>query len=888
MQFVTRLAIYTLLSCSAFSFCLAQTEQQVKRELEKRGIDTKTEVLQELSRRGMTEDDARRQARLYGIDYDDYLKKYILQSKDSTKAPRSIQGIGIDSTQYVEESQTKEDTVPNTNEVDDEITKKYYGYDIFEDNPFANDKSLIGNIDPGYIMGPGDELRIYLWGEAEMQFEGKIDINGNIFIPNVGQVFIAGTTYENLKDRMTRYLSRFYSGLTKEPQKIFLDISLTQLRPIRIVVMGESNNPGSQMVNAFATTLNSLYASGGIKTSGSLRDIKVFRNNRLVSSIDMYDYLNKGALSEDMRLMSNDVVFIPARMNEISITGEVNREMIFELKDNEGLFDLMAFAGGLKPSAYTKNITIRRIKSITTRNNDSNFDREIITVNYNELLNQGRNFKLQDGDEVVVNKVLDQLDNEVIIAGSVFRPGSYDLSKSKTIKDLIQLSGGIRPNTYFDKVDVYRKDDSGRLRFQSYDLSDILNDDITNNTALLQRNDSVRVYNLTDIQNVEKVTIDGYLDEPRSMVWREDLTVYDLIFMSAKVEDLEYKNRILTSRADIYRYQEGNTANQIIPFDLDEVLNKSYDILLKPKDRVVLYGKDINRELDQYVTIRGAVKKEGRFLLTDNMTVEDVILQAGGFVRTSFQDSITVTRERYDFTGNRIADAQRIAVDGQYLVGQVNEPNGSYFLKNNDQISVDYIPGSSEPREIKILGEIKYPGSYFLESKSEKLSSVLQRAGGVSPNARLNGAQFYRNGQRLSFSLEELVKNNRERDDIILQPEDSIYIPEYIYTVRVEGEVNNPAQQKYNSNKRVRDYLKDAGGKTKEGRKIFLTKPSGFTEKIGWFSNPKVDDGSIITVAAKPPKEPKEPGKFLENFGTISAIISSTLTTIFLIQRFDN
>ena len=254
----------------------------------------------------------------------------------------------------------------------------YFGYDIFNNNPYANQQALVGNIDPGYLIGPGDELRVYLWGEAEFQFEGQVDINGNLFIPNVGQVFVSGTTYENLNIRMKQYLSRFYSGLTKSPAKIFLDVSLTKLRPIRIVVMGESNQPGSHLINSFATTLNSLYVSGGIKTSGSLREIKVFRNNKYISTIDMYDYLIKGSLREDVRLASNDVVFIPARMNSITLTGEINKPGIFELKDNEGLTDLIGFAGGLRPSAYTQSVTVKRIKSIAKRNGVA-FDREIIT-----------------------------------------------------------------------------------------------------------------------------------------------------------------------------------------------------------------------------------------------------------------------------------------------------------------------------------------------------------------------------------------------------------------------------------------------------------------------------------------------------------------------------
>lgn len=882
--FITTLYGLAFLVLSEVS--VAQTEQQIKQELDKRGIDTYEEIQAELRKRGMSEADARRQARLYGINYDEYLGKYILKKEAQNAQPEAITSIGLDTVDYTTEINDRTDQI----EIQDPIEQDpqglpYFGYDVFNSNPYANQQGLVGNIDPGYIIGPGDELRVYLWGEAEFQFEGTVDINGNLFIPNVGQVFVSGTSYSNLHERLKQYLSRFYSGLTKNPAAIFLDVSLTKLRPIRIVVMGESKNPGSLLINSFATTLNSIYASGGIKTSGSLREIKVFRNNKFVSNIDLYDYLIKGAVSEDLRLMSNDVIFIQSRLNSISIQGEINREGIYELKGNEGLVDLIGFAGGLKPSAHTQSVSIKRIRPVIGRPN-STFDREIITLDYNDLLTQGINFQLQDGDQIVFNKVLDKYDNLVTVAGSVFRPGEYEFKDGMTVNDLVLLAGGLRPNTYFEKVDLFRRDRSGKLKFQSFNLSEVM-DESARPDIMLQADDSLKVYNDEELKNLETVSIEGFLSEPRTVLWRENLTLYDLIFMSANVEDLEYQNRILTSRADLLRFQAGKTEYQVVPFNLDNVLDKKFNAVLRPRDRVILYSRDINEVLDQFVTIRGAVKNGGRYALTDSMTVEDLILQAGGFIRTAFRDSVTVSRENFDFSGNLIANIKRVPTDMNYLLGESSESQNQYYLNHNDNITVDLIPGSSESREIKLSGEVKFPGSYFLESKTETLKEVLTRAGGVSPSAYLPGARFYREGQLLALSLEDLVNKQSENYNITLQPNDSLYVPEAFYTVQVEGEVNNPSLQKYQPNQSVRGYIKHAGGKTKNGQKIFVTNANGFTQRIGWFRNPKVLDGSIITVAAKPPKEPREPGKFLESFGTVAAILSSTLTTIFLIQRLD-
>ncbi|WP_176723325.1 SLBB domain-containing protein [Roseivirga misakiensis] len=868
----------------------AQSEAQVKAELEKRGIDTKEEILSELRKRGMTEDDARRQAKVYGLDYDEYIRKYISGSETTDSTPKNVQEVSTDTVKYTSGDQIikQAETQPTNAPVTAQSTSvKYFGYSIFNNNPYANQGALVGNIDPGYLIGPGDELRVYLWGEAEFQFEGKVDINGNLFIPNVGQVFVSGTTYENLNVRMKEYLSKFYSGLKKNPPKIFLDVSLTKLRPIRIMVMGESNKPGSHLINAFATTMNSLYVSGGIKISGSLREIKVFRNNRYISTMDLYDYLIKGTAREDIRLVSNDVVFIPSRKNSITLLGEVNKEAIFELKDNEGLIDLISFAGGLRPTAYTESVTIKRIKSISDRDGSSNFDREIININYKELIEQGVNYKLQDGDIITFDKVLEDLNNVVNIEGSVFRPGEYQLNETMNLKDLIMKAGGIRPNTYLDKVDLFRVDENGDLKFRTFSLSSILNSTNGAENIVLQRQDSLKVYNENEVKSLESVSISGFAADPITMPWRENLSLYDLIFMSANIEDLDFQNRILTSRADLFRYQEGKIEYQVVSFDLDSVLNKQFDVVLRPKDQVILYSRDITEVLEKYVSVQGAVKNGGRFRMTEEMNVEDLLIQAGGFLEKSFQDSVTITREFFDFSGNEIATNQRVKVDKDYLLGLKSaSDNNDFLLKHNDRINVDLIPGSAEGRSVVLEGEVKFPGTYYLESKGETLSSVIRRAGGLSPNVYLPGAKFFRNGQQLAFSFEKLFEERNSKFDITVNDNDRIVFPESVFTVQVGGQVVNPSLQKYISGKGVRTYVRNAGGKTKEGRKIYITEPTGFTRKVGWFANPRVLDGSIITVSIKPPKpERQNNGKFLETFGTLAAIISSSLTAVFLAQR---
>lgn len=863
----------------------AQSEAQIKSELDKRNISSYADVQKELSRRGMTEADARRQASLYGIDYDDYLAKYITKSNGASEGGdslfKAVEPVSVQPVDYAIEAQdpVNKSAAPIVVE-EPKSGLPYFGYSTFNSNPFSNE-GLVGNIDPGYLIGPGDELRIYIWGEAEFQFEGKVDVNGNLFIPDVGQIFVSGTTYEGLLERFRSYLAKYYSGLGKDQQKVFLDVSLTKLRPIRIVMMGESKSPGSKMINAFATTLNSIYASGGVATSGSLREVRVFRKNKIISTVDLYDYLIKGALAEDLRLMNNDVVFIPARLNSISITGEVQKPGIFELKSDEGLKEIIAFASGLKPTAFAENITIRRIKDFTQRVGDDRFQREVITLNYGDLLKEGGNFELRDGDEITVGRILDKVDNQVTIAGSVFRPGDYQLQEVPQLHDLLTIAGGFKPNTYFDKFDLFRKDPNGDLRFSSFSLAEVLANPESEDNLQLQADDSVKIYSKYEFKTEDVVSIEGYVDEPVSMIWRENLSVYDLVYMSANVDELEYQNKVLTSRVDLLRYERGSTEYRVIPLNLDSILNKQVNYLLQPKDRVILYSKEINEFLNTYVTLRGAVQNEGKYELNNQMHIEDVILQAGGFLRTSLKDSATVSRENFDFSGNKISEIIRVPLDEDYLLGRKANPASGFVLQHNDYVSLDLIPGASEQRQVDITGEVKYPGTYFMTSKGETIKELIERAGGFSPNTYIPGARVFRSGQQIAIDFSKLYSGKAKKFNIVLQDRDSVFIPETTYVVQLTGEVANPSYQKFVEGQRIKKYLREAGGKTKNGRKVYVTQPNGFTYKKGFLRNPEVLDGATITVVPKPEKKPRENNdKWLQTFSIIMASLSSVALAI--------
>ena len=538
------------------------------------------DVNTELARGGMSEAEARKMARVYGLDYDMYLEKYILGKEDG---PKNIEPDYFDKREVTELSYNIpiiETTADDTLFANDSINDlPYFGYEIFNNNPFANKDYLVGNIDENYILGPGDEIRIYVWGAHAYQAQVRIDLNGNIALPENGVFFASGYTFSTLKKKLKNFLGKSYSGLSTMPQTAFIDVSLTQLRPVSITVLGEANTPGPHLVNGFATVLNALYAAGGIRTSGSLRDISVFRNNKLLKSVDVYNYITAGALEQDIRLMNNDVIFIPSRQSTIQLNGAVQKSAIYELKDGEGLKELLDFAGGLLPTASAKNISVNRIKPLEERTGDEIFDRYLNTLDWQKIIAEKSNFTLLDGDRIAVFSILNKVLNEVIISGSVNQPGTYSVNAYPDLKSLIQSAAkGIRPNTSTEKVDIYHTDLNGNKSFESLNLKEVL---LGNQNLNLKQNDRVIVYSDVHVEGKEPyVDYFSFMKDTVNtsnyvrMTWSKNLSLYDVIFSTNPISDPNFIRRALYSRVDVYRYNMSTGMYNILPFDLDNIIQK--------------------------------------------------------------------------------------------------------------------------------------------------------------------------------------------------------------------------------------------------------------------------------------------------------------------------
>jgi len=865
----------------------SQSKQKLV-ELAKKGVFntmSPEEIRKKLEESGVSESEAIQFAKENNLD----ISKFQPQQHATQNVPPA-QTSGV----------TLQDTTPPTKEVIDipkglppdisEVPKgthglEYFGYEIFKNIPAAFEPSSIGPIDPGYLLGADDIIRLSVWGQAEFQYELSVDREGRIFIPNVGQLSVTGIPLRNLEEKLKKQLSKYYSGLSTEPPTVFLDVTIAKLRPIRVFVMGEIARPGGYTINSFATVFNALYSVGGPTIRGSLRNVKVLRENKVIAVVDLYDYLLRGDKSNDVRLQNNDVIFVPIRGKTIAIYGEVKRASIYELQENEHLEALVQFAGGLKSTAYISKAQIDRIIPFSERKS-SEEDRIIVDIDLSSIVNKtGKTIYLYDADEVHVFSVLSEKRNYVTIEGSVWRPGKYELGKIRTLYDLLTAAEGTRPEAYLKKADIERiREDSTRVFF-TVDLEKVLAGDTDENIPLFER-DKIIVYSLLEVEYPKSLKISGHVKFPQTIPYHDSITLYDLIFRAGGLLDTEFQKKTFLERADIYRLNEDKITQRIIPFSLEKLLKDStFTIPLLPSDEVILYDVYVKEIQDKFVMISGEVKKPGKYAWRTNLDLQSLILEAGGFTEEADLTEADVARlDPNGLPGDSIAILlfPKLTQDFAAL-----ETGKGFQLRHRDNVFIRRNPNFYFHENVTIKGEVLHPGEYSLQHKGERLSKIIERADGPTSIAYLGGAMLMRNNIRIITDFEKAYFEQEENHNVNLLPGDDIIIPRKPNAVRVVGEVNNPGLFSFIEGDDVGDYIERAGGETDSVEIVILSKPTGESERIDWYEfDPEVPDGSTIYVKKETAiVQEIKPVDLGETIKDVFAILSSAATLVFLITQ---
>ena len=944
------------------------------------------------------------------IDLDPIVNEIKISADEDLKIDDDIESndkFSDDSDSFISESTSKKIKEKKSQIIEEVLAKddkiiQYFGYDIFQRDPEIFQKSISESIDPNYLIGPGDEIVVMLWGETEFNREYLVTRDGYLFIPNIGQVFVNSLTLSKLEKKLFNLMKKVYSSLDPSigNPTTFFDISLGKLsrRPLRLFALGEIDQPGAYSVKSSTSLFTSLYFFGGPSISGSLRDVRLIRNNKKIASIDFYDYILTGEQLGDKGLQRDDVIFIPPRGKTVRVLGEINRaNKYFELKDNEGLKKLIEIAGGLKTETYLKRVQINRIIPPDQRT-DININRRLVDTDLEEIIKGQEDFLLYDGDVITFFRINTAKIDQVEILGAVNRPGAYDIGQGLTLLELIHKADSLMGDSYLDRVEIIRTNEDNITKTQiDVDLNKAYSGDPSHNIQL-RSNDIIKILSLSELKYKTDVSITGHVLSPGIKLFMDGMDVYDLVFMGGGFEnELHLKNTYL-SRADLLFKDENGAVTEIIPFQLDSVLagkgiakmkiemgneiriysldeifgtrlnaveifgnvkrpgsygiseeSKMLDLLfraggfqdplhkestffgradivrtskdfeteiiipvnlaevldttnlvnpsLQPGDKIRVYSKEIFSKKEK-IKINGIINNPGIFDLKKNMTLKDLILEAGGIQDNNYRCRVEVARidpKNFDeqkfsdiITINILNKPELFTADKIKNKLKVERKSLDLLLKDFDVVTIRPDPYFEEQRTLSIEGLVYYPGEYILSSPNDKVTDIIERAGGLRPEANPDASQLIRDGKNIQLSFDRIIRNPRSRLNFNVMENDVIIIGSYSNLVTIEGEVNTPGNYQYLAGKNLSDYIDMAGGFTRDASKFstFVKYPNGSSSKISLFKlSPKIIDGSIITVVRKEDSVPFSFTEYATNITKIYADLTQAYLLITLAAR---
>ncbi|MCK5344135.1 MAG: SLBB domain-containing protein, partial [Candidatus Heimdallarchaeota archaeon] len=538
----------------------------------------------------------------------------------------------LDRTSESEDLKEKISTVEQifSKDISFEISRniKQFGYDIFQSSStFAPvDNVPVG---PDYIIGAGDNMIVYIWGKVVQEtFNVTVDQDGKINLPKSGNIYVWGLPFTEAEKLIKNTLSEQYANLQ-------ISVTMGKLRTIKVFVLGDVEKAGAYTISALSTVFHAVYESGGPTKLGSMRSVKLIRNNEVVDIIDLYEFLLEGNKSRDYKLQSGDTVFVPSIGEVAGIAGNVKRPGIYELKDKVKVSDLLALGGGLTPIGYLQRVQLERIKN---RQRRVIIDLKLDSID--DLADSEKNIPVQDGDLVSIFSVLSQRYNFVSVEGNVLRPGDYEFIPLMTVNDLIKQAGGVEIGTYLERAEVYRVKDNRSKEVIPVNLSMLLKGDEKEDLQLKEW-DKLVVYSNGDILPERQVEISGAIYKPGEYDITPNMKLNDLIFRAGGLKPTASLNN-----AELYRICVNN-GSKIMKIDLSGKGQKSIiqkGILLEESDHLYV-REESEYKRKKIITLKGDVKFPGEYVAEKNESLSSIIARAGGFTEEAFLKGTVFTRE---------------------------------------------------------------------------------------------------------------------------------------------------------------------------------------------------------------------------------------------------
>lgn len=613
--------------------------------------------------------------------------------------------------------------------------RKIFGHDVFNNKNLTFESSMNLATPQSYRLGPGDAVNIDIWGASQESVTETISPDGTITVEGIGVIQLGGLSVSQAKARLRSVLGPRYQGSK-------IELTLGQTRTITISVMGEVKVPGTYTMSAFATVYNALYMAGGPNDIGTLRNVKVYRRGKLLSNVDVYDFLLNGKLSGDVRLQDNDVITVSPYEALVNITGKVKRPMFYEMKKTESAATLLRYAGGFTGDAYTKAIRINR---------KAGQQYSVFSVGEFDL----NNFKLMDEDSVSVDSTLNRYQNMVEIKGAVFRPGMYQVGgEISTVKALVEAAAGLTEGAISQHAVMHRMKADRTLEVLSVDVRGILEGTVPD--VPLRNEDVIYIANRQERNEQKTVTINGEVAYPGIYKFAENETVEDLIIQAGGPTEAASLVKVDVARrvTDPHATEAADQIAQTFSFKLnpDFTISGQPDFTLQPFDEVYV-RRSPNYNEQQNVTVEGEVQFEGIYALSNKgQRLSDVIMQAGGLTNRAYVEGTkllrlmtqeeremmeTVIRTAQRNSGKDSIDVRKLMTNATYPVGielekALKNPNtdDDPILREGDRIVVPRYDGT-----VKINGEVLYPNTVrFKEGKNADY--YIDLAGGATSSAK--------------------------------------------------------------------------------------------------------------------------------------------------------
>ncbi|NCD72281.1 SLBB domain-containing protein [Mucilaginibacter agri] len=584
-----------------------------------------------------------------------------------------------------------------------------YGLDFFNQSTIKFEPNFNVATPKGYVIGPGDELIVLITGLNESSVRSKVTPEGNLQIPYAGIVHVSGLTIDQATTTIRGKMGKIYPGLRSGQTQ--LNVTLGNVRSIKITIVGEVKTPGSYTISSLSTLYNALYNSGGPSANGSLRNIELIRNNKVYKTIDFYTFLQNALMDGNIRLEDQDVIRIPVYKKRVGIQGEVKRPAIYELKEGEQLDDLVRYAGGYTDIAYKGIAKVEQI---------SDLERDVKDVPSNLF----SNFTPRNGDLVTVGAITNRYSNRVVLEGAVYRPGPYELTAGLTLSSLLKLAQGLKPEAYMERGYIKRTLPNLERQFISFNPMDIL---AGKNDVPLLREDTVTIQEESSFISQQVVTINGHVRNPAKFLYRKGMKLADVIAMAGGFDDQAAEHHVEVSR--IIKNKEDNVANQLVKtFDINMTGGSNNDMELEPMDYVFVQRLVNYRSLGN-VSVQGEVLFPGDYAVQRrDETAQDFLQRAGGLTPYGSIQNAQVYRK-----------GVRVNLD-LMNTSQDSLTKASMMLLAGDSI---YIPRVIA--FVEVAGAVNNP--QLINYNGHSFMYYVNAAGGKTSHARLKGSYIkYPNG----------------------------------------------------------------------------------------------------------------------------------------------